>query len=182
MDDFDNQCPPTSKLEDWLSQIGLELGTQSPTLEDRRKVLCLLWKYRHLNGSKDLSDLPCTDLIVHRVRLKAGTKPVNNRLQKRWPEHTEWWLRKLVTDGLKGGIYEHTTAANGRLSEWNARAVLVDKVENPTPADEPRLTFDYSRVNEDLPGSYLELSSKVYDNLSSPQHSCLFSTDLKHGY
>ncbi len=178
----ESDCPPDDELEEWRSQIGLELGPLIPSVTDRRRVLCLLWQYKHLNGAKDLSDLPCTDLIVHRVRLKAGTKVVNNRQQKRWPEHTEWWLRKLVTDGIKGGIYEYTEPANGRLSEWNARAVLVDKVEDPTPTDEPRLTFDYSRVNEDLPGSYLELSSKVHDNLSNPQHTCLFAADLKHAY
>ncbi len=46
-----------------------------------------------------------------------------------------------------------TQPANGMLSQWGARAVLVDKVENPKPTDEPRLTFDYSRVTEDLPGT-----------------------------
>ncbi len=64
-------------------------------------------------------------------------------------------------DGIKGGVYELAEPANGRLSPWNARAVIVDKVENPTPEDEPRVTFDYGRVLELLPGTHLELSSKV---------------------
>lgn len=59
---------------------------------------------------------------------------------------------------------------------------MVDKVENPLPSDEPRMTFDYSRVDELLPGSFLEMSSKVHDHLSNPQHGCLFSADLKHAY
>ena len=75
-----------------------------------------------------------------------------------------------------------TEPANERLSEWNARAVMVDKVDNPGPTDEPRMTFDYSRVTELLPGSHLELSSKVHDHLSNPRHDCLFSADLKHAY
>lgn len=29
---------------------------------------------------------------------------------------------------------------------------MVDKVENPKPTDESRMTFDYSRVVEELPG------------------------------
>ncbi len=37
----------------------------------------------------------------------------------------------------------------------NARAVIVDKVASPTPEDEPRITFDYSRVTEDLPGTFM---------------------------
>ena len=69
-------------------------------------------------------------------------------------------MRKLVQDGLRGGIYELTEPANGRLCLWNARAVMVDKVEDPRPTDEPRMTFDYSRVPELLPGSHLELSIK----------------------
>jgi hypothetical protein len=79
-------------------------------------------------------------------------------------------------------VYELTEPANGRLSRWNARAVVVDKVENPRPEDEPRVTFDYSRVTEDLPGTYMELSSKVHDNLSDPHHHVLFAADLKHAY
>lgn len=83
---------------------------------------------------------------MHRVKLLPGTKPVSVKSQKRWPAHTEWWLQKLIDDGIKGGIYEHTITANGRLSEWNSRAVLVDKIPNPTPVDEPRLTFAYHQV------------------------------------
>jgi len=91
-------------------------------------------------------------------------------------------MRKLVMDGLLGGVYELTEPANGRLSPWNARAVMVDKVEDPTPEDEPRMTFDYSRVYEILPGSHLELSSKVHDHLSNPRNRSLFQADLKHAY
>jgi len=140
-----------------------------------------MYHYRHFNGT-DLTDLSCTDLIIHRVRIKPGTKPASCVVQKRWPAHTEWWLRKIVTDGIKGGVYELNEPANGRLSQWNARAVIVDKVEDPTPEDEPRVTFDYSRVEEDLPGSHLEHSSKVHDNLSDPRHRSLFAADLKHAY
>ena len=81
-----------------------------------------------------------------------------------------------------GGIYELIEPANSRLSRWNTRAVIVDKVENPGPDDEPRITFNYSRVKEDLPGSYIELSSKVYDNLSNPRYKYLFIVDLKYAY
>ena len=59
---------------------------------------------------------------------------------------------------------------------------MVDKVENPQPSDEPRMTFDYPRVKELLPGKHLELSSKVHDYLSNLCHACLFSADLKHSY
>ena len=59
---------------------------------------------------------------------------------------------------------------------------MVDKVKDPQPSDEPRMTFDYSRVTELLPGTYLELSFKVHDHLSDPRHGCLFSADLKHAY
>ena len=168
------------QLELWATSVDLTLGPLVPK-EARHKVLSLLYHYRHLNGT-DLKDLPCTDLITHRVRITPGTKPRSAKSQKRWPAHTEWWLQKIISDGLQGGVYELTEQANGRLSEWNARAVVVDKVENPKPEDEPRVTFDYSRVMEDLPGTYLELSSKVHDNLSNPHHKCLFVADLKHAY
>ena len=172
---------PSATLEAWAEDVGLVLGPLIPTQSDRHKVLCLLYHYRYLNGT-DLKDLPSTDLITHRVRIRPGTKPVSHGTQKRWPVHSEWWLRKIVQDGIAGGVYELTEPANGRLSQWNARAVIVNKVEDPTPQDEPRITFDYSRVTEDLPGTYLELSSKVHDNLSDPRHKCLFAADLKHAY
>ena len=144
-------------------------------------MLCLLYHYRHLNGT-DLTDLLCTDLITHRVRIAPGIKPASNTTQKRWLVHTEWWIRKIVQDGIKGGVYELTEPANGRLSRWNARAVIVDKVENPRPEDEPRVTFNYSRVTKDLPGTYMELSSKVHDNLSDLRHHFLIAADLKYAY
>ena len=59
---------------------------------------------------------------------------------------------------------------------------MVDKVENSKPMDEPRMTFDYSRVTELLPGPHMELSLIVHDHLTSPRHGCLFTTDLKHAY
>lgn len=177
------ESPSSEFLEEWAATMKLEpvLGPLIPTHQDRIRVLELLYQYRHLNR-EDLRDLPCTDLITHRVRIAPGTKPASAKSQKRWPTHTEWWLRKLVQDGLEGGVYELTEPANGRLSLWNARAVMVDKVENPKPTDEPRMTFDYSRVTELLPGTHLELSSKVHDHLSNPNHGCLFSADLKHAY
>ena len=175
--------PQSEFLEAWAAQLGLEpvLGPLIVTADQRLRVLRLLYQYRHLNR-EDLRDLPCTDLVTHRVRIAPGTKPASSKFQKRWPAHTEWWLRKLVQDGLEGGVYELTEPANGRLSQWNARAVMVDKVENSKPSDEPRMTFDYSRATELLPGSHLELSSKVHDHLSNPCHGCLFSADLKHAY
>ena len=170
-----------SELEKWAISVSLTLGDKIPTREDRFKVLQLVYQYRHLNGT-GLIDLPPTDLITHRVTLVPGTKPHAVRFQKRWPPQKEWWLRKLIQDGLEGGIYERTETANGRPSEWNAQAVLVDKVENPGPHDEPRITFNFSKVNEQMPGTHLELVSKVHDYLSDPRHGVYMQADMTHGY
>ena len=59
---------------------------------------------------------------------------------------------------------------------------MIDKVENPKPTDESRMTFDYFKVTELLSGAHLKLSSKVYDHLFNSRYECLFSTDLKHVY
>ena len=81
---------PQRDLEAWVSQLGLGfvLGPLVITPEQRLRVLSLLYQYRHLNR-EDLRDLPCTDLITHRVRIAPGTKPVSAKTQKRWPPHTE---------------------------------------------------------------------------------------------
>jgi hypothetical protein len=118
---------------------GLKLEPMIFTTEDRVQVLQLLYKYRHLNGG-DLTNLSCTDLITHRVRIKPRTKPANNSIQKRCPTHTKWWLRKIVKNDE--GIYELVkNELDGRFSQRNARAVIVDKVENLKSEDEPRVTF-----------------------------------------
>lgn len=147
-----------TELEHWAESVGIKLGPLIPVLSSRLKVLQLLYTYRHLNGN-DLTDLPCTDLIMHCVCLKKGTKPASVQSQKRWPAHTEWWLRKLVNDGIERKIYKHTITANGRLSAWNVRVILVDKIPNPKLTDEPRPTFAYHQVHEDLFGIHRELSA-----------------------
>src|SRR5215469_630394 len=168
------------ELELWAKDVSLSLGPLVP-LDRRIDVIRLLYTYRHLQGGS-LDNLPPTDLIQHRVRLQPGTKPKSYARQKRWPPHKEYWLRKLIQDGIQGGIFERTQSANGELSAWNYQAVLVDKVENPTPQDKPRLTFNYSAVKEDMPGNLLELPSKVHDYLSDPRHKIYFYADIKHGY
>lgn len=75
-------------LEAWAMEKDIVLGPIIPSVACRYKVLCLLYHYRYLDG-KDLTDLPPTDLITHRVRIKEGTKPASNKVQKKWPTHTE---------------------------------------------------------------------------------------------
>ena len=99
----------------WAKEVDLVMSFLIPTEANRFRVLRLVHAYRHLNGS-DLTDLPPTDMIVHRVRLASGTKPVAHA-QRKWPSHTEWWLRKLVQDEIKGGVYELAQSVNGRLSQ-----------------------------------------------------------------
>jgi len=60
--------------------------------------------------------------------------------------------------------------------------VIVNKVKDLTPEDEPRVTFDYLRVEEDLLGSHLKLLSKVHDNLLDLYYRSLFAADLKYIY
>lgn len=63
-----------NQLEQWAKSVEIKLGPLIPNVASRLKVLQLLYTYRHLNGN-DLTDLPCTDLIVHRVCFKKETKP-----------------------------------------------------------------------------------------------------------
>ena len=44
------------------------------------------------------------------------------------------------------------------------------------------MIFNYSYITEDLLGTYIELSSKVYDNLFNLRYYILFTADLKHAY
>lgn len=48
----------------------------------------------------------------------------------------------------------------------------------PRPEDEPRLTFDYSHVVEELPGTHMQLMPGCHDS----RHGCYMTADLKHTY
>ncbi|POS82079.1 hypothetical protein EPUL_004697, partial [Erysiphe pulchra] len=177
------QLPDGSKtdqdIDDWFITTKAKLGKL--TIEQTNKVKRLLYTYRDLD-SVELDELPPTDLYVHRVRLKEGTPPFNRPKQRRWPPGKEFWLRRIINDGLKCGMYERTMQANGKLSDWNAQAQLVNKSDNPSEWDEPRLTFNYQNVVEDTPGCFVELMSGCHDYLGHPSHQMFFKLDLKHGY
>ena len=178
--DREIDLPPFEEMETCIKELKVQIGPLVPSQEAYQTVIQLLYQFRHLN-SADLTNLPPTDLIVHRVKLAPGTKP-HSVPQRRWPPHMEWWLRKLVQDGIRGGVYERTDLIDGRLSPWNARAVLVDKVKNPTPQDELQMTYNYSKVIEELPGVHMNLMSGCHDYLSNPRHGCYMVADLKHAY
>ena len=91
-------------------------------------------------------------------------------------------MRKLVQNGIDGGVYKHTQTANERLSDWNSQIVMVNKVDNLTPEDESRTMFNYSNIKETMPECYLELMFKVHDYLTDPHHKVYFMADIKHGY
>lgn len=126
--------PDTAELESWAQERGIILVSLIPTQRDREKVLRLLYLYRDLDG-EHLDTLPCTDLVEHRVHLKPDAIPYSKSKQKNWGPVREWWLKQIVSEGIAGGVYESTIAANNKLSPWNAQAVIVDKVPNPTPSD-----------------------------------------------
>ena len=78
-------------------------------------------------------------------------------------------------------MYERTSTANGVLSDWSAEAVVVPK-PGELEGGEMRITFNYSHVHENMPGSFLQLSSEVHDYLSDPRHGCYMQYDIKHAY
>ena len=47
---------------------------------------------------------------------------------------------------------------------------------------QPRLTFNYHFVYEDIPASHMEAATNMHNLLSIPSNKCLFSADIKHGY
>lgn len=166
-------------IDDWFNGTGIKLGFLEP--HQAARVKRLVYTYQDLNSS-ELNELPPTDLYIHRVRITKGTVPWNKPKQRRWPPGKEFWLKRIITDGLRCGMYERCIEANGKLSDWNAQAQLVDKSDNPGEWDEPRLTFNYQNVHEDKPGCFVELMSRCHDYLGHPGHKRFHKADLKHGY
>ena len=168
-------------LKKWAEKIELKLKSLISIKKNKHRVLFLLYQYRHLN-SVDLTDLSCTDIITHNVDLISKIKSYAVKSQKKWFIHTEWWIQKIIQNDIDEEIYEYTQSVNDRLFSWNARAVIIDKIENSTSENESRITFDYFRVKEVMSGIYMKLSSKVHDILSDFRHDVLFMTDFKYVY
>ena len=59
---------------------------------------------------------------------------------------------------------------------------MIDKSNDSKSTDEMRMTFDYSRINEMMSETYIELNSKVHDHFSDSRHEILMSIDMKHFY
>jgi len=125
----------------------------------------------------DLKDIPPIDLIHHRVRLKEGT-PVHSTKQRRYAGQKEYWLRRIIQDGIDAGMYEKTFYANGKLSEWNTAPMIVPREGQ----EQPRLVFDYYWVYEDQPGNWMHNQEAVHNFLSNPSYKLYFQFDIKHAY
>lgn len=79
------------------------------------------------------------------------------------------------------GINERTCLGMNNLSRWNSHAVVVDKDDIPNTLY-MRATWDYFKIKDVLPASYLELMSDIKDYLSNPNHGYFMQFDIKHAY
>jgi hypothetical protein len=167
-------------VEAWFASCGAKIGDAcSPELVPKFKRL--LYTYRHINAV-ELEDITPTDLYIHRVRLKEGTKPWRAKHKKKYTPRQQYWLNRIIQEGVQAGMYERTIhGIHGKLSNWAANPNLVEKPRTG-PNGPMRLTFDYSYVEEDMPGLYIELLQEVHDYLSWPEHKCYSAFDLKHAY
>ncbi|KAI0994847.1 hypothetical protein K3495_g13336 [Podosphaera aphanis] len=148
------------------------------------KLAQLLFTYKHLNAEK-LEDMPASDLYVHNAQLVPGTRPwdATKKGRKRYSQDKKWWLSHIVKEGIKCNMYEYTRAANGRFSERNAAAVLVDKdKENPQWGNERRVTFNYRYVEEVLPAIRMPLMAEIHEFLGHPEIKFFCQWDFKHAY
>jgi hypothetical protein len=60
--------------------------------------------------------------------------------------------------------------------------MLVDKMKNPESNDESRMTFDFSRMIEELSDTHMSLMFSCHDYLSNFNHECFMIANLKHAY
>ncbi|KAI1430421.1 hypothetical protein GGR50DRAFT_699090 [Xylaria sp. CBS 124048] len=158
-------------LQKWWDTEGPTFGILAP--HHLRMQHMRFWHAYKDCGAKSTTEMSVpTDLYVHKVRLKHGAKPWNRSRRRAWSNAQLYWLKELATQCLNSGMYEPTVTANGELSAWTAQPVLVnkdryDKVSIPgdDPDVEPRLTVNYSNVDEELPGTHLPLLAEVHERL-----------------
>ena len=170
---------PLSDVKAWFEVTGIRLGPLVPE-GLREEIMRTFFAYRDLNAVA-LSDIPPTDLYLHQPRLKDGLRPWNRSPRRRWTDPERYWLNKLVGEGIETGMYEYTMSANHGLSDWSAEPVLVVKDLSDLWA-ERRLTFNYSYVGEDIPGTAIPLLAEIHDRLSDPRIGAYSQFDLKHAY
>ena len=175
-----NSYSHAEDLKTWANQINLKLRSLISFMKARIEILKLLWQYRHLNN-EDFSDLFSTDLIIHRVQLQSRTKS-SSKSQRKMTAHKKWWFKKLIQEDLENDVYEYCETVNERFSSWNAQAIMMNKSNDSKSTDEMRMTFDYSRIDEIMSETYIELSLKMHDHLSDSKHEMLMSADMKHAY
>ena len=108
-----NERPSEQGLRGWVKEVELRIGPHTDTKERQLKVLRLLWTYRHLNGGA-LDKLMPIDLTVHRSNFIEPLPKHCVATQRIWPPVQEQWMKKLVRQGLEGGVLESTILANGR--------------------------------------------------------------------
>lgn len=77
-------------IEAWFNTCMATIGDICSDENSKFQVKRLLYTYRDLDAGS-IVNLPATDLYVHKVHLKPGTKPWNRPKQKRWPKDQEWW-------------------------------------------------------------------------------------------
>lgn len=163
-------------LESWVQEKKITIGPLVPE-EDKLELFQWLWTYRDLEATGILDMGPPTDLILHRATIKPGTAPYKPKPKRLAPDK-EWWLRKYAMDGLQSGLFERTTVANGRLSEWGSDPVLVKKPGK----DEPRLTFNHHYVWEVKPANQMEAAERTHEFLCASSHTVFSAWDLKNAY
>ncbi|KAI1000816.1 hypothetical protein K3495_g7381 [Podosphaera aphanis] len=166
------------EIDEWFKSSQLTIGPACPN-QLLPKVKKLMYTYRDLHANSQL-DIEPTDLYIHRVRLAPETKPHNDKRKIRLSDRQRYWLARVVDEGLRCGMYERTTARGNGLSSWNARPVVVMK--ESVPNSEMRVTFNYSRVTETMPGCHMVLLREVRDYLSDPRHSLYCQFDFKNAY
>ncbi|RKF78738.1 hypothetical protein GcC1_053032 [Golovinomyces cichoracearum] len=79
---------PIDIIKEWFTTCGIKIGTHLTGKAQYNLVLRLMYAYRDLHAD-NLEDMPPTDLYVHKIKLKAGTKQWSQKKQKRWPADRE---------------------------------------------------------------------------------------------
>ena len=144
-------------------------------------LLILLYHYCHLNKI-NFQDHLTTDLIQHQIWLTSEIKFYSTYFQKCYSSHQIWWFHKLIQKDLDEKIYEKIQLANDKLSEWNIKMMLTDKLENFSSMNELRFTFNYANIHKNLSDCHIKLMIWMHDYLSESRHELFMQTDIKHDY
>jgi hypothetical protein len=164
-------------IDTWAKENPHFVGDAAITEAMRHAAFRLLYTWRGI-FVKDLRDLPATDLIEHRIPIRADARPVHVPQGLTTPKETEYQQKRFPIM-LEAGILRHC------LSPWSARTQYpLKKGDRPDIEDQLRMVHNYKPLNAaTIKDAYpMKRMEPILNAASQKKIKVFFQCDASSGY